>query len=79
MRMGLDVGSTTIKAVVFDGDPGADAPILFEDYRRHRADITGALASLLADAADALAVAITHAHGSAGAARVASAIAGGQA
>ena len=40
MRMGLDVGSTTIKAVVFDGDPGADAPILFEDYRRHRADIT---------------------------------------
>lgn len=54
MRMGLDVGSTTIKAVVFDGDPGADAPILFEDYRRHRADITGALASLLADAAEAL-------------------------
>lgn len=48
--MGLDVGSTTIKAVILDPDEN----ILFEDYRRHHADITGAMASLLADAADAL-------------------------
>ena len=38
LRMGLDVGSTTIKAVVLDPDEN----ILFEDYRRHHADITGA-------------------------------------
>ncbi len=54
MRMGLDVGSTTIKAVVFDGDPADGAPVVFEDYRRHRADITGALADLLEDASAAL-------------------------
>lgn len=48
--MGLDVGSTTIKAVILDPDEN----ILFEDYRRHHADITGAMASLLGDAADAL-------------------------
>lgn len=50
LRMGLDVGSTTIKAVVLDA---LEQP-LFEDYRRHHADITGAIASLLADASAAL-------------------------
>ncbi|AFV89595.1 CoA-substrate-specific enzyme activase [Acidipropionibacterium acidipropionici ATCC 4875] len=52
--MGLDIGSTTIKAVVFDGDPLGGARIVFEDYRRHHADITAAIASLLADASQAL-------------------------
>ncbi|MDN6511882.1 MAG: hypothetical protein L0K47_00855, partial [Acidipropionibacterium jensenii] len=52
--MGLDIGSTTIKAVVFDGDPLTGAAIVFEDYRRHHADITGAISTLLADAAEAL-------------------------
>ncbi|QCV88921.1 activase [Acidipropionibacterium jensenii] len=54
LRMGLDIGSTTIKAVVFDGDPLTGAAIVFEDYRRHHADITGAISTLLADAAEAL-------------------------
>ncbi|AXE38782.1 2-hydroxyisocaproyl-CoA dehydratase activator [Acidipropionibacterium virtanenii] len=52
--MGLDIGSTTIKAAVFDGDPLNGASIVFEDYRRHHADITAAIASLLADASAAL-------------------------
>lgn len=54
LRMGLDIGSTTIKAVVFNGDPLNGADIVFEDYRRHHADITGAISSLLGDVSAAL-------------------------
>ena len=42
LSLGLDVGSTTVKAVVTDGNR-----ILFSDYRRHNADVRGELAKLL--------------------------------
>ena len=44
LSLGLDVGSTTVKAVVTDGDE-----IVFSDYRRHNADVRGELANLLRD------------------------------
>ena len=44
LSLGLDVGSTTVKAVVTDGNR-----ILFSDYRRHNADVRGELAKLLRD------------------------------
>ncbi len=44
LSLGLDVGSTTVKAVVVDGDE-----IVFSDYRRHNADVRGELANLLRD------------------------------
>ncbi|WP_407922688.1 acyl-CoA dehydratase activase-related protein [Actinomyces mediterranea] len=43
-HLGIDVGSTTVKAVVLDGDT-----ILFSDYRRHNADVRAELARLLTD------------------------------
>lgn len=42
LTLGLDVGSTTVKAVVWD-----DGRIRFSDYRRHNADVRGELALLL--------------------------------
>ncbi len=42
LSLGLDVGSTTVKAVVVDGEQ-----IVFSDYRRHNADVRGELANLL--------------------------------
>ncbi len=48
LRLGLDVGSTTVKAVVLDGEE----PV-FEDYRRHNADARGELSRLLHQVADA--------------------------
>ena len=42
LSLGLDVGSTTVKAVVVDGER-----IVFSDYRRHNADVRGELANLL--------------------------------
>ena len=44
LSLGLDVGSTTVKAVVVDEDE-----IVFSDYRRHNADVRGELANLLRD------------------------------
>lgn len=44
LSLGLDVGSTTVKAVVMDADK-----IVFADYRRHHADVRGELTRLLAD------------------------------
>ncbi|MCL2490561.1 MAG: acyl-CoA dehydratase activase-related protein [Propionibacteriaceae bacterium] len=44
LRLGLDVGSTTVKAVVLD-----DGQMVFSDYRRHNADVRGELQRLLAD------------------------------
>jgi len=44
LRLGLDVGSTTVKAVVLDG-----ANVVFSDYRRHNADVRGELQRLLFD------------------------------
>lgn len=48
LTLGLDVGSTTVKAVVLDGDD-----IVFSDYRRHNADVRGELRHLLLDVAEA--------------------------
>jgi predicted CoA-substrate-specific enzyme activase len=45
--LGLDIGSTTVKAVVLDG-----ATMLFSAYRRHNADARGALRELLHEIAD---------------------------
>ena len=45
--LGLDIGSTTVKAVVLDG-----ATLLFSAYRRHNADARGALRDLLREIAD---------------------------
>ena len=44
MRLGLDIGSTTVKAVVLDGDH-----VVFSDYRRHHADVRREVRNLLAD------------------------------
>jgi len=48
LSLGVDVGSTTVKAVVLRGDE-----ILFSDYRRHHADVRGELSRLLDDLAEA--------------------------
>ena len=37
-QLGIDVGSTTVKAVVLDGNRR-----LFSDYRRHNADVRASL------------------------------------
>ena len=47
MAIGLDVGSTTVKAVVMDGER-----VVFSDYRRHNADVRGELRNLLLDVRD---------------------------
>ena len=48
LRVGLDIGSTTVKVVVLDqSDALADA--LFSDYRRHHANVRATVAGLLAD------------------------------
>lgn len=47
LRIGLDIGSTTVKAVILDGEQ-----IVFNDYRRHNADVRGELRKLLGDIAD---------------------------
>lgn len=39
VRVGVDVGSTTVKAVVLD----EDGKRLFADYRRHNADVRNEL------------------------------------
>ena len=43
-QLGIDVGSTTVKAVVLDGNRR-----MFSDYRRHNADVRASLGALLAD------------------------------
>lgn len=57
LRMGLDIGSTTIKLVLLpeavrgarSGSPSASAPVfpVFAEYRRHNADVRGELTRLL--------------------------------
>ena len=44
LSLGLDIGSTTVKAVVL-----RDGEIVFSDYRRHHADVRGELRQLLED------------------------------
>ena len=47
-KLGLDVGSTTLKLVVLDGNQ----EVVFARYRRHLADVRGGLLALLQEAAD---------------------------
>ncbi|MDO4876684.1 MAG: BadF/BadG/BcrA/BcrD ATPase family protein, partial [Oscillospiraceae bacterium] len=43
-RLGLDIGSTTIKVVLLDGDK-----IIHSEYKRHHSDVSGLLNELFAD------------------------------
>ena len=45
MQLGIDIGSTTMKAVLC----GEDGGILYSDYRRHNTDITGTAVAMLSD------------------------------
>lgn len=47
LTMGLDIGSTTVKAVVLDGERTVHA-----DYRRHHADVRGELRTLVGEVAE---------------------------
>ena len=48
LRVGLDIGSTTVKAVLLDQTDSLDA-VLFSDYRRHHANVRATVAGLLED------------------------------
>ena len=48
LRVGLDIGSTTVKAVVLDQTDSLDS-VLFSDYRRHHANVRATVAGLLED------------------------------
>ncbi|MCD7968723.1 MAG: hypothetical protein LUG90_23555, partial [Clostridiaceae bacterium] len=48
--LGIDIGSTTVKIAILDGDHH----ILFADYERHFANIQETLAALLKKACDLL-------------------------
>ncbi len=45
-RLGIDIGSTTVKIAILD----QEKKLLFSDYRRHHADIQGTLADILEEA-----------------------------
>lgn len=48
LRVGLDIGSTTVKAVVLGAGDGLDQA-LFNDYRRHHANVRQCVAELVTD------------------------------
>ena len=48
MCLGIDIGSTTIKAVICE----EDGNIIYSDYRRHNTDIPAAATAMLSDMAD---------------------------
>lgn len=50
LRLGIDIGSTTVKAAVLD----ESNTVLFSDYRRHFANIQQTLADILTDAKEKL-------------------------
>ena len=43
-KLGLDIGSTTIKVVLLDGEK-----IIHSDYQRHHSDVSGLLDDLFED------------------------------
>lgn len=49
LRLGLDVGSTTVKVVALKNDK-----ILFSEYRRHRADIRSTIVAVVTEALEAV-------------------------
>jgi predicted CoA-substrate-specific enzyme activase len=53
LRIGLDIGSTTVKAVVLDGSDNLEDAI-FSDYRRHNANVRATVAGLIRDVASQL-------------------------
>ena len=59
-RLGLDIGSTTIKAVVLDGGGN----VVFTSYERHNARVREALSSLLGRVATVAGEAVVHLTGS---------------
>ncbi len=54
VRIGIDVGSTTVKIAVL----GDDDTLLYSDYERHRADIRSTIISVVSKAFDALEAAV---------------------
>ena len=50
LRVGIDVGSTTVKIAVLDNDD----KIIYSDYQRHRADIRSTIISVVTQAFDEL-------------------------
>ncbi|MBR4320964.1 hypothetical protein, partial [Treponema sp.] len=50
IRMGIDVGSTTVKVVALDSND----KILFDAYERHRADIRNTIITVVSRALDKL-------------------------
>ena len=48
LRVGLDIGSTTVKAVVLGTSDRLDQA-LFSDYRRHHANVRQCVAELVTD------------------------------
>ena len=50
VRMGIDVGSTTVKVVVLD----AEESVVFSEYERHRADIRSTIISVVGHALDCI-------------------------
>ena len=50
IRVGIDVGSTTVKIAVLDNDD----KIIYSDYQRHRADIRSTIISVVTQAFDEL-------------------------
>lgn len=49
LRLGLDVGSTTVKVVAL-----ADKKILYSEYRRHKADIRSTIVAVVTEALEAV-------------------------
>ena len=50
IRIGIDIGSTTVKIAVLDDDD----KLIYGDYQRHRADIRSTIIKVAADAFDKL-------------------------
>jgi predicted CoA-substrate-specific enzyme activase len=50
LRVGIDVGSTTVKIVVLDEKDG----LLYTDYERHRADIRSTIVAVVSKALDSV-------------------------
>ena len=50
LRIGIDVGSTTVKVVILDEKNN----MLYGEYRRHRADIRSTIIAVVSEALDTL-------------------------
>ena len=50
VRLGIDIGSTTVKVVALD----ADSEIVFSQYERHRADIRSTIITVVGNALNSI-------------------------